>query len=103
MPFRIKTAQDIFQYILDEILKDIPNVAGTADDILAFGSTDIEFDQSSLLKACRLNSGKLQFKQEKINFYVHILTEKGSQPSEDKLQTILKLQKMQSSYLLFKG
>ena len=46
-----------------------------------------------MLEACRLNnvalnSGKLQLKQEKIIFYGHILTEKGLQPAEDKLQAI---------------
>ena len=76
-------------------MRDIPNVAGIADDILVFGSSDIEHDQAfiNMLKTCRknnvgLNSEKLQFKQEKINFYGHTLTEKGIQPAEDKLQAI---------------
>ena len=70
-------------------------MAGIADDILVCGSSDIEHDLSfiNMLAACRLNnvtlnSGKLQFKQEKINFYGHTLTEKGLQPVEDKLQAI---------------
>ena len=46
-----------------------------------------------MLETCRdnnvgLNSGKLQFKQEKVNFYGHTLIEKGLQPAEDKLQVI---------------
>ena len=46
-----------------------------------------------MLETCRknnvgLNSEKLQFKQEKINFYGHTLTEKGIQPAEHKLQAI---------------
>ena len=95
MPFGVKIAQDVFQRRLDEIFKDIPNVAGIADDILVCGSSDIEHDLSfiNMLEACRLNnvalnSGKLQFKQEKINFYGHTLTEKGLQPAQDKLQAI---------------
>ena len=94
-PFGVKIAQDVFQHRLDEIFKDIPNVAGIADDILICGSSDIDHDLSfiNMLEACRLNnvalnSGKLQFKQEKINFYGHTLTEKGLQPAEDKLQAI---------------
>ena len=74
MPFGVKVSQDIFQRKLDEI----PSVAGIADDILVFGSTDIEQDQVfiNILETCRknnvgLNSEKLQFKQEKINFYGH--------------------------------
>ena len=83
-----------------------------ADDILVFGSSDIEHDLSfiNMLEACRLNnvalnSGKLQFKQEKINFYGQTLTENGLQPTEDKLQGIknIKIPKMQLGYLLFWG
>ena len=93
LPFGVTASQHIFQRKLDEILRDIPNVAGIADNILIFGSTDIEHNQAfiNMLQTCRknnvgLNSEKLQFKQEKINFYGHILTEKGIQPAEDKLQ-----------------
>ena len=95
LPFGVKIAQDIFQRRLDEILKDVPNAAGIADDILVFGADDIEHDQSfiNMLETCRrnnvsLNSEKLQFKQEKVSFYGHTLTDQGLQPADDKLQAI---------------
>ena len=79
-------------------------MAGIADDILVCGSSDIEHDLSfiNMLKACRLNnvalnSGKLQFKQEKINFYGHTLTEKGLQPAEDKLQAIKNIKVLENT------
>ena len=58
LPFGVKIAQDVFQRRLDEIFKDIPNVAGIADDILVCGSSDIEHDLSfiNMLEACRLNN-----------------------------------------------
>ena len=75
-----------------------------ADDILACGSSDTEHDLSfiNMLEACRLNnvalnSGKLQFKQEKINFYGHTLTEKGLQPAEDKLQAIKNIKVLENA------
>ena len=45
------------------------------------------------LETCRrnnvsLNSEKLQFKQEKVSFYGHTLTDQGLQPADDKLQAI---------------
>ena len=71
-----ESSQDIFQRKLDEILRDIINVAGIADEILVFSSTDIKHDQAfiNMLETCRknnvgLSSEKLQFKYEKINFY----------------------------------
>ena len=91
----MKFSQDIFQRKLNEILRDIPNVGVIADDILVFASTDIEHVQGfiNMLETCRKNNvgqnlQKLQFKQEKINFYGHTLTEKGIQPAEDKLQAM---------------
>ena len=95
LPFGVKIAQDIFQRRLDEILKDVPNAAGIADDILVFGADDIEHDQSfiNMLETCRrnnvsLNSEKLQFKQDKVSFYGHTLTDQGLQPADNKLQAI---------------
>ena len=68
---------------------------GIADDILVCGSTEQEHDHAfiEMLKATRahnvsLNSEKLQFKQSKIDFFGHTLTEKGIQPAKDKLETI---------------
>ena len=43
---------------------------------------------SSSGKSVSLNSEKLQFKQEKVSFYGHTLTDQGLQPADDKLQAI---------------
>ena len=63
-------------------------------DIIVSGETPQEHDEAMLkmLKASRknnisLNSEKLQFKQQKVDFYGHRLSGKKIQPSEDKLQT----------------
>ena len=69
-------------------------MCGIADDIVA-GETPPEHDEAMLkmLEASRknninLNSEKLQFKQQKVDFYGIRLSGKGIQPSEDKLQAI---------------
>lgn len=95
LPFGVKVSQDVFQRKLDEILKDVPNVAGIADDILVYGRTDTEHDLAfiNMLETCRqnnvgLNSEKLQFKKDKVKFFGHTLTPQGLQPAEDKLKAI---------------
>ena len=95
LPFGVKVSQDVFQRKLDEILKDVPNVAGIADDILVYGRTDTEHDLAfiNMLETCRqnnvgLNSEKLQFKKGKVKFFGHTLTPQGLQPAEDKLKAI---------------
>ncbi|XP_077972709.1 uncharacterized protein LOC144427401 [Styela clava] len=87
--------KDIFQKKLDDIFQNIPNVTGIADDIIVYGETPEEHDKSfiKMLNECRknnigLNSEKLQFKQRKVEFYGHSLSDKGIQPSEDKLRVI---------------
>ena len=95
LPFGVKVSQDVFQRKLDEILKDVPNVTGIADDILVYGRTDTEHDLAfiNMLETCReknvgLNSEKLQFKKDKVKFFGHTLTPQGLQPAEDKLKAI---------------
>ena len=68
---------------------------GIADDIVVCGSTEPEHDQAfcKMLEATRkhnvsLNSEKLQFKQTKVDFFGHVLTENGVQPAKEKLEVI---------------
>ena len=95
LPFGVVLSQDIFQRKLDEIYKDIPNVTGIADDIIVSGETPEEHDKAfvKMLEATRknnvsLNSAKLQFKEQKFDFFGHCLSEKGMQPSADKLEAL---------------
>ena len=95
LPFGIVVSQDIFQRKLDDIYKKIPNVTGIADDIMVFGSTEEEHDQAfvNMLEATRannvsLNSEKLQFKQQRVNFFGHTLTQDGLLPAADKLEAL---------------
>ena len=95
LPFGVILSQDIFQRKLDEVYNGIANVTGIADDIVVCGSTESEHDRAfiEMLEATRrhnvsLNSEKLQFKQSKVSFFGHTLTDKGIQPAEDKLEAI---------------
>lgn len=72
LPLGIVVSQDIFQRGLDD--RNIPNVTGIIDDIIVFGSTQEERDETflNMLTATRvnnfsLNSGKLQFKQQSVD------------------------------------
>ena len=95
LPFGVILSQDIFQRKLDEVYKGIPNVVGIADDIVVCGNTEQEHDRAfiEMLKTTRahngcLNSKKQQFKQSKVDFFGHTLTDQGIQPAEDKLEAI---------------
>lgn len=99
LPFGLVVSQDVFQRKLDSIFQGIPNVSGIADDIIIFGATPEEHDRAfvQVMEAARehnigFNSEKLQFKQKKVNFYGHTITEQGLLPSDDKLQAIKDIQ-----------
>jgi len=73
----------------------MPNVTGIADDIIVFGSTEDENDQEflNMLEATKannasLNSAKLQFKHQSVNFFGHTLTQDGICPAAHKLEAL---------------
>ena len=93
-----------FQQKLDSIFNSIPNVSGIADDLIVAGATEEEHDKvfTKLMETARknnvgFNSSKLQFKQKKVNFYGHTITENGLIPAEDKLQAIKNIQTPQNA------
>ena len=95
LPFGLVISQDVFQQKLDAIFRGIPNVTGIADDLIISGRTEEEHDTAviQVLVTARennvaFNSEKLQFKQKKVNFYGHTITEHGLAPAEDKLKAI---------------
>lgn len=68
---------------------------GIADDIVVCGNTEQEHDRAfiEMLEATRahnvsLNSEKLQFKQSKVDFFDHTLTDQWIQQAKDKLEAI---------------
>ena len=95
LPFGVIVSQDIFQHKLYEIYRNIPNVTRVTDDRIVSGATEQEHDQEfvCMLKATQannvsLNSEKLQFKKQQVNFYGHILTIKGISLAVDKAEAI---------------
>ena len=95
LPFGLWMSQDIFQPKLDAVYAGIDNVTGIADDIIVAGATAEEHDTAlrQMLEASRrnnigLNSTKLQFRQPKVKFYGHLITDKGIQPCDDRLEAI---------------
>ena len=104
LPFGLWMSQDVFQPRLDTAYSGIKNVAGIADDIIVAGATIEEHDQAfkAMMEATRkhnigLNSSKLQFRQTQVKFYGHNITDRGIQPSEDKLRSIKNLKTPESA------
>ena len=85
-PFGAALTGDMFQRKIDEILKDLSNVFGTADDILVVGydrdGKDHDDTLQSVLQICRqvnikLNKGKCHFRCKQVPFFGKIISRNG--------------------------
>ena len=99
LPFGLKIASDMFQERLDRVLRLVPGVIGIADDIITYGTNEIEHDRNFLtlcetarINGLKLNAKKLQFKSTDCKFFGHRLTPQGLKADEDKVEAIVQMQ-----------
>ncbi len=95
MPFGIKSAQEVFQKRMNQLLGDLPGVETDIDDILVWGTSQEEHDErlESVLKRCEqinltLNKEKCQFRVPEVTYIGHTLNAKGVQPDSEKIRAI---------------
>ena len=97
--FRAALAGDMFQYKIDEIFNDMPNVFGLADDILVTGYDKDGGDHDEVvykvLKQCqdvnlKLNREKCHFRCMSIPFFGEVVSRHGVQPDSQKSEHLQK-------------
>lgn len=93
--FGVNCAPEIFQRVMENILRDIPNVIIFIDDILIYGDTEDELAVTTeqVMSALRvnnltLNEEKCEFNKRKVTFLGHELTAEGFNIDEKKVATI---------------
>ena len=96
LPFGISSAPSIFQRVMENLLNDIPNVCVYIDDILVTGKTDADHLKNLDDVLTRLGRAGLRLKHTKCAFLLssleylgHRISEKGLQPTQDKVNAIL--------------
>ena len=95
MPFGLKMSQDIFQARIDQTFEGCPGVTGIADDIVVYGKSEQDHDKNmhGMMARCvsagiKLNPDKCQIKEDKIQFYGVICSNKGIQPDPKKISAL---------------
>ena len=85
--FGIASARAMFQRVMDNLIKGIPNVCGYLDDILVTGVNEVEHDRNlrkvleRLEKAgIRLNENKCQLKKNEVQYLGYIINKEGLRP-----------------------
>jgi hypothetical protein len=109
-PFGISSAPEEYQRRQKEVLEGLLGVDVIADDIICFGSGDtteeaeIDHDNNmlQLLERARkvnlkLNSTKLKYKLEEVEYMGHLLTKDGVKPDPHKVEAILKMPRPQDA------
>ena len=83
LPFRLVSAQDVFQKKVDQTFEGLPGVVAIADDIVVFGQTEAEHDElDNLMKRTQevglcLNPDKCVVKSHRIKFFGTTSRQKG--------------------------
>ena len=95
LPFRISSAPAIFQWTMETILRDIPQVFVYIDDILVTDGTEREHLQNLDVvlkrfkeKGIRLNQVKCYFMLQEVEYLGHVLSSSGIQPSPKNVRAI---------------
>ena len=96
LPFGVSSAPAIFQRIMDNLLQGIPQVCVYLDDILVTGKSteehlkNLEEVLSRLRNAgMRLKRSKCAFLLPQVEYLGHQISEKGLQPTTQKLRAIV--------------
>ena len=98
LPYGIKSAPEIFQKILSDILCNVPNTYMFFDDILIATASEEEHRQilAKVFQALSdhgvtLNYEKCKFACDKIEFLGHILSKEGISPSPGKVSDVAQM------------
>ena len=94
MPFRIKSAPEVFQNHMPELLVDVEGVKVIIDDLLLWGKDDEEHDArlKQVLTRARVvnfkfNAKKCKIKQD-VPYVGHVLSKDGLKPDPEKIRAV---------------
>ncbi|XP_028406446.1 uncharacterized protein K02A2.6-like [Dendronephthya gigantea] len=93
--FGTNSASEIFQHVISEQIRDIPNAISNSDDIIIFGTTQAEHDKAlrdiferfSLI-GLTLNQDKCEFSQAQLTYFGFVFSGEGMSPDPAKVSAI---------------
>ena len=95
LPFGIKSASEIYQRIMDEMLENSDGARAIMDDIQIAGKTPQEHDrimrkvvERATEWNLKLNFDKCQVKQPRVTYVGHLVTDQGLQPDPKKVRAV---------------
>lgn len=102
--FGVNCAPEIFQRIMEDVLKDIEGIIVYIDDVLIFAKDEkgLEETTAKVLRALEtnnllLNEGKCEYNKERLTFLGHQVSKEGLDIDEQKVASIRNFRKPQSA------
>jgi len=96
LPFGLKSAPEIFQRVMSQILSDLPGVTVYIDDILIFATSEGEHKHrlEAVLRRLEqegitLNRDKCSIGMDSVEYLGHVLSSKGIEPSPKKTEAVI--------------
>ena len=98
LPWGLSCAQDIFQWMMDQILECCEGVIGITDDIIIHGRDDEDHDRNLhnfMHTACEhglvFNGEKCEVKKDSVTFFGTVYDANGAHPDPKKVDAIHKM------------
>lgn len=95
MPFGIKSAPEVFQKIMSQMVEDIDGADSIIDDILVWGVDQAQHDErlNRVLEKARsynlkLSPGKCQFRKDEVSYVGHVIGKDGLKPDPEKIRAV---------------
>ena len=96
--FGISSAAEIFQNVIGETLEGIDGAKNISDDILVFGKSHEEHDQTLRAvfqrlreKGLTLNKSKCEYSKDKLEFFGYVFSKDGISPDPKKVEEVVNL------------
>ena len=104
LPFGIKSAPEVFQNCMSELLADVDGVKVIVDDLLIWGKDDDEHDArlKQVLDQARevnlkFNAKKCGIRQEEVPYVGHVLSKDGLKPDPEKIRAVQEMKPPQNT------
>ncbi|KAK3752921.1 hypothetical protein QZH41_005548 [Actinostola sp. cb2023] len=99
LSFGINAAAEVFQHAISQLLADIPGALNISDDVIVFGQTQNDHDETlekSLKKFSdnhlTLNAKKCEFNKTSLEFFGFVFSDGGMKPDPKKVEDIQNLE-----------
>lgn len=100
LPFGVKSAPEVFQRVISEMVSDLEGTEAIIDDILIWGTTKEEHDirLKKVLERARqwnvkLGLDKCEIGQTQVTYVGHLLTQDGVKPDPEKVRAVQNMTK----------